>query len=810
MTFEEFFTRATGHAPYPYQVELAQASPWPHLLEAPTGAGKTEAIVLAWLWRRWHGPAAVRTTTPRRLVYTLPMRVLVEQTEARVTRWLKALNLTNTVGVHVLMGGATDNAWELFPERTAVLIGTQDMLLSRALNRGYALSRAHWPMPFGLLNNDSLWVLDEVQLMGSGLATTAQLAAFRQTFGVWGHCPTLWVSATLRPDWLNTVDFRATVSAGLTTHRLSDAAWHDAHSPLTRRLHAPKAVRAATSQADDPKKLAKEILDAHQAGTLTLVVLNTVKKAVAVYTALKDLLEPPKKKAAKAASLPWLTPSELLLLHSRFRPPDRQANLQRLAHLQTSGGIVVSTQVVEAGVDLSARALFTEISPWASFIQRVGRCNRAGEFDRALVYWVDTKKPQPYTAEDLAATRAELSRLTEASPLALRQHMAGLPEATRQQLYPYAPGSVIRRKDVAQLFDTTADLTGADVDIARFIRETDDHDVQVFWRTWDEADPNLPEPQPEPSRDELCAAPVGEVRDLVKNKKQAVYRWDFLESRWQRADRVVPGQVYLLAANAGGYTAELGWSAEATDPVPAVTPASPPSPADGNDRDRLSYGQKIWQTIAAHTNQVVEELEAMLAELGEVLSEAERASLRQAARWHDWGKAHPVFQNALTTTKHAVPDLPAGHGWGKSAAYSTRYARPGFRHELASALGALALGHPDEVCYLIAAHHGKVRVSLRSLPTENPASNGQRFARGVWEGDTLPPVKLGGGVTAPSVTLSLAPMELGLTNGQPSWADRVLTVLEHRGPYRLAYLETLLCAADRRASAHARPEVSND
>jgi CRISPR-associated endonuclease/helicase Cas3 len=54
-------------------------------------------------------------------------------------------------------------------------------------------------------------------------------------------------------------------------------------------------------------------------------------------------------------------------------------------------------------------------------------------------------------------------------------------------------------------------------------------------------------------------------------------------------------------------------------------------------------------------------------------------------------------------------------------------------------------------------------------------------------------------------------MELGLSaDGQPSWAERVLNLLEHYRPYRLAYLEALLCAADRRASANPRPEVSND
>ena len=47
-----------------------------------------------------------------------------------------------------------------------VIVGTQDQLLSRALNRGYSMSRFRWPVHFGLLDNDCLWVMDEIQLMG--------------------------------------------------------------------------------------------------------------------------------------------------------------------------------------------------------------------------------------------------------------------------------------------------------------------------------------------------------------------------------------------------------------------------------------------------------------------------------------------------------------------------------------------------------------------------------------------------------------------------------------------------------------------
>ena len=79
--FSEFFMKATGlHEPFPYQMRLALSPKLPQLIDVPTGAGKTAAVVLAWLWRRRFAAEDVRKATPRRLVYCLPMRVLVEQT----------------------------------------------------------------------------------------------------------------------------------------------------------------------------------------------------------------------------------------------------------------------------------------------------------------------------------------------------------------------------------------------------------------------------------------------------------------------------------------------------------------------------------------------------------------------------------------------------------------------------------------------------------------------------------------------------------------------------------------------------------
>jgi CRISPR-associated endonuclease/helicase Cas3 len=141
-----------------------------------------------------------------------------------------------------------------------------------------------------------------------------------------------------------------------------------------------------------------------------------------------------------------------------------------------------------------------------------------------------------------------------------------------------------------------------------------------------------------------------------------------------------------------------------------------------------------------------------------------------------------------------------------------RHQRRYFRHELASMLAWLAQhdneADADLIAYLIAAHHGKVRMSLRAMPTENPAADGKRFARGVWEGDVLPALDFDG-EHSDETTLKLALMELGEGEQGPSWTARTLALLDAYGPFQLAWLETLVRLSDWRASRDEQL-VSND
>ena len=467
MNFDTFFRSSSkGSQPYPYQVVLAENS-WPETLIIPTGFGKTAAILASWLWKIAQGDSG----TPRRLVYCLPMRTLVEQTEAVAKMWIEgaknALNLDVKLGI--LMGARADGPrgvpnWMLNPDRPTILIGTQDILVSAALMRGYGASRYRWPVDFALLHNDAMWVFDEVQLTGATLTTSAQLEAFRQKFGTGSVCRTLWMSATLDPAWLKTVDFASTGKS-----RNHDLSLHD----LARAQHLWEAGKELC-QLNLPAKegdfksraveLAKKARDLAKPGTNTLLFLNTVARAQAVYAALGNASDGPAR----------------LLVHSRFRKADRDRLMAGLREAPPPNGrIVVATQALEAGVDVTSSVLITEIAPWSSLVQRFGRCNRYGECgeEGASLFWIDLRdeEAKPYEPSDFAEARKKIEALSACGPADL----AAIP--------PSAPsrGHVIRKRDLLDLFDTDPDLSGFDVDVSLYVRDADDTDVRLFWRSVD-------------------------------------------------------------------------------------------------------------------------------------------------------------------------------------------------------------------------------------------------------------------------------------------------------------------------------------
>jgi CRISPR-associated endonuclease/helicase Cas3 len=170
---------------------------------------------------------------------------------------------------------------------------------------------------------------------------------------------------------------------------------------------------------------------------------------------------------------------------------------------------------------------------------------------------------------------------------------------------------------------------------------------------------------------------------------------------------------------------------------------------------------------------------------------------------HDLGKAHPTFQESLANANPDEPPPATDIPWAKSPGHRPLRHHPRhFRHELVSALwlhdGSAGLldgePEPDLVTYLVAAHHGKVRVTIRGQPDEPPG-----ITLGVQDGSCTIAFAINGR-TIPSVNLSLRPT----THGVDSLTSRALALRDRAdlGPFRLAFCEALVRAADWQASAN--------
>lgn len=725
--FDDWFARMSSapsqraFEPREWQRALARDEiPRSRVIRIPTGYGKTLGALATWLY---HRVERGDDRWPRRLVWTLPMRVLVEQTADEVAKslrrlgrlWAPGTDHRGKVGVHLLMGGVGQGGeWNLYPEECAVFVATQDMALSRALNRGYAAPRARWPMEFGLLSHDALWIFDEVQLMDVGLATSAQLQAFfdDDTHEGRGLRPRFswWMSATLQPDWLRSVDTEShhgtwtSNPIALTTDALEEGL-----------ATVPKALVTETVEAENHAAFARVVQSAHSAsndgehGRITLVVCNTVDRASRTFDELKKL---------------GVT-GDLRLVHSRFRPHERAtwkaAFLDRTACSPGVDRVIVATQVVEAGVDISATTLVTELAPWSSVVQRFGRCARYGGSGAVVVVdrGRDEKSALPYTEEEFEAAHWAIAALAASSNdvgiSSLEAFERGLSYMDRRRLYPYEPKQLLLRRELDELFDTTPDLTGADIDVSGFIRSGDERDVSVFWLDVPKPTKGVspcPPMSRKPAREELCSVPFLAARDWLCGKSpkgkpprlrllddKRAWHWDWLDGEWKLVDRaaLIPGAIICVASDSGGYRLERGFDPDSKDPVPPLPITPPPTAQDDaddlEDTEELSAAT-LYKTIATHNAEVGDEANRIAKSL---VPERLRALLVLAGRWHDLGKAHPAFQSVIRDRgpyagRSDLAKAPKD-AWQQPCLYRSAdgETRRGFRHELASCLALFAV-----------------------------------------------------------------------------------------------------------------------
>lgn len=387
-------------------------------ITAPTGSGKTLAgLAAAFILRDKLSKS--RTDFPR-IIYALPFTSIIDQTVDTLQRVLKtgAENATfipsSWMLKHHHLAETTyrrsndqdeeslslDQALLLIESwQSEIIVTTFVQLLHTIIgNKNRMLKKFH------RLQN-SIIILDEVQNIPVEYWPLAE-NMLRETCRHL-NSRVLLMTAT-RPEWFS--ESEAMELAGT--------------EPLIRRRFAT-LDRVTVTACPDPitvEELAEKFVLQYRCDQSYLVILNTIKSSIDFYRLLKN-------KLGQTAPLCYLS--------TNITPLERTCRLQHLRHMldNKEKPILISTQVVEAGVDLDFDEVWRDLGPVDTVIQAAGRCNRHFNKDNAHVrVW-------------------HLVNRTEKSETTLSQYVYG-------KIHTYAAKKIFKAKPLLQessFYDTITD-----------------------------------------------------------------------------------------------------------------------------------------------------------------------------------------------------------------------------------------------------------------------------------------------------------------------------------------------------------------
>jgi CRISPR-associated endonuclease/helicase Cas3 len=334
-------------------------------LQAPTGAGKTEAMLL------FAGDS-------ERILYLLPTQATANAMHTR----LAAIYGRDAVGIahgHALLELSRDGEEPPLDVRLfntvfakPVTVATLDQYLLTHLHG------RHWEIR-RTLSRYATVLMDEIHAYEPytlGLLHAALEADPPQRLAI--------ASATLPTPLMKYLGNAPLVKA-------EDSLWQQRRHRLLREQRAPE-------------KAVKEALDHAANGEAVLFVVNTVPMAQSLYQV-----------AAEQARL-LKHPPEVHLLHARFVYRDRRRKEQQLRRLKRRA-LVIATQVVEVSLDISYHRLYTELAPLDALVQRMGRVNRYGTLPQPasvhILLEYDPRSERVYGKDLLHETQKLLQQLPE-------------------------------------------------------------------------------------------------------------------------------------------------------------------------------------------------------------------------------------------------------------------------------------------------------------------------------------------------------------------------------------------------------------
>ena len=336
------------------------------ILIAPTGYGKTE---FAFLW-----------SNGEKFFYTLPLRSAVNQIFERTKEIFNVSNVERTGILHSDVdayllgnGGETENLkiYDFARQLSLpVIVSTGDQFFPYAL-RPPGYERVYATFCYSRLVIDEVqaydpkaaaiiikFIEDIVRMDGKFLLMTATLPKFVEK-------AIIEKLGNEKPKIINIYDKYKYNLKNLKKHKLQIKL-------IDNKLVDNKPEFSL------PDKEIEKIIELSKNGNRVLVILNTVQQS-------QDIFESIRKKIELLDSSYSQLKQKIWLLHSRFTFEDRHNKEIDLiekefknpkSENEKGGKILISTQIVEASLDIDCDVLFTEIAPLDALVQRMGRIMR--------------------------------------------------------------------------------------------------------------------------------------------------------------------------------------------------------------------------------------------------------------------------------------------------------------------------------------------------------------------------------------------------------------------------------------------------
>jgi len=517
------FRALTGFSPMKWQrrlfkrfidAGLPDAQEMPTACDIPTGLGKTSIMVI-WLLALAHQAEGEWVRLPRRLVYIVNRRTVVDQATGTVERirhrllepetpgWqehadilkgiasaLRGLSASEggPLGISTLRGELADNEeWKVDPARPAIVVGTIDMIGSKLLFSGYGDGRYGRTHHAGLIGYDALIVHDEAHLTPAFNDLLRAVAREQGRDAARTDQP----APVLRP--VRVIELSAT-GRGTEGDPFTLEPEDRDDRLVQERMTATKRLRLHPVSADTIADKIVELSNAHEDERCkVLIYVRTPAQAQHVAAALAKALggDGDERVALLTGTVRGHDRDALVERHSVYR-----ALLEPEFHVEKSV-YLVSTSAGEVGIDLDADHLVCDETTLDALIQRLGRVNRrGGEGRRARVDVVAglEKKEKPSELDHaIAATHALLqgwaanaaSDWIDVGPQNLRQLLADTSlEAVQAAFSPRAPTPILTDILLDTWSLTSIDKMPGRAEVAPFLHGLtfDLPETHVAWR----------------------------------------------------------------------------------------------------------------------------------------------------------------------------------------------------------------------------------------------------------------------------------------------------------------------------------------